>query len=32
MTESLKALAPHLTLGAPFTGDAFPLLWERTGP
>jgi ectoine hydroxylase-related dioxygenase (phytanoyl-CoA dioxygenase family) len=28
MTESLKQLAPHLKPGAPFTGDAFPLLWE----
>lgn len=28
MTESLKELAPQLKLGAPFTGEAFPVLWE----
>ena len=28
MTESLKLLAPHLKLGDPFSGDAFPLLWQ----
>lgn len=32
MTESLKTLAPQLQLGAPFAGEAFPLLWQRTDP
>ncbi len=30
MIESLKVLAPQLKLGAPFAGEAFPLLWEAS--
>jgi ectoine hydroxylase-related dioxygenase (phytanoyl-CoA dioxygenase family) len=30
MTEPLKVLAPHLAVGAPLDGDAFPLLCEAS--